>query len=301
MQQQQSKTRWLIIGAILLALTAIVVGGFWWMNRPPAVDGAADRADNQSVAAVSLGTTPQANHLLLGNPSNATPDFVTNGNNFLIARPQYVISYNNSKRIPNWSSWQLSSAWLGTLPRQNNFRPDDSLPSNWYKVKPADYSGTGYDRGHMTPSADRDGNVADQSSTFFMTNILPQSPDNNQGPWAKLEEYCRDLVKKGKTLYIVAGGYGNKGAIGRGTQKIAVPETVWKVIVVFDQANATTSNVTNKTRVIAVDMPNEPGVRDTDWKAFRVSVDQIEAKTGYDFLSTIAAEVQKPIEAKVDK
>ena len=49
-----------------------------------------------------------------------------------------------------------------------------------------------------------------------MTNVLPQSPDNNRGPWVDLENYARDLVEDGYGLYIIAGGYGEKKAIAKG-------------------------------------------------------------------------------------
>ena len=90
-------------------------------------------------------------HLALGNPSNAKSS-TTNADNYLMLKPQYALSYNKSKGIPNWVSWQLNQSWLGNAPRQNNFRPDDSLPEGWYRVRPSDYTGSGFDKGHMAPS-----------------------------------------------------------------------------------------------------------------------------------------------------
>jgi endonuclease G len=70
-------------------------------------------------------------------------------------------------------------------------------------VRPTDYTGSGYDRGHIAPSADRTRNEADNSSTFLMTNMMPQVPEVNRGVWGDLEEYCRELVQQGKELYII--------------------------------------------------------------------------------------------------
>lgn len=119
-------------------------------------------------------------HLLLGNPSNATAT-VTTPDNYLITRPQYALSYNRNKGIPNWTAWQLNKNWLGSLPRPP-FTPDTTLPNGWYQVKPNDYSGSGFDRGHMVPAADRNKTEANSKAVFLMTNIIPQAPDNNQGP-----------------------------------------------------------------------------------------------------------------------
>lgn len=236
-------------------------------------------------------------HLTLGNPSNATASLTT-PDNYLMEKPQYVVSYNRSKGIPNWSSWQLNLTWLGSTPRRNDFRPDDSLPEGWTRIGPGDYNNSGYDRGHMTPSADRSNTIENNSATFLMTNILPQTPDNNQGPWADLENDCRDLVKQGKELYIIAGGYGNKRKIADG--KVTPPARTWKVIVVLDRPGQGVQGITSQTRTIAVDMPNTKGIKGKDWRSFQVSIDQIEAATGYNLLSNISESVQNALESQID-
>jgi endonuclease G len=236
-------------------------------------------------------------HLTLGNPSRATTS-VTNGDNYLIEKPQYALSYNQTKGVPNWVSWQLNRSWLGSTPRQDNFRPDDTLPSNWYHVKPSDYTNTGYDKGHMAPSADRTKKVTDNAATFVMSNIIPQTPDLNQGPWADLEDYTRELVNQGKELYIIAGTEGKKEAIASG--KVTVPAKTWKIIVVLDRPGLGVKGVTTSTRVIAVEMPNSQGIRNSNWKTYRTTVQKIESVTGYNFLSNVPVSVQKVIENRAD-
>src|SRR6476646_6475349 len=82
-------------------------------------------------------------HLTMGNPSGATTS-TTNSTNYLMEKSQYALSYNNSKRIANWVSWQLNQSWLGSTPRQDDFRADTTLPSGWYRVVSSDYTGSGY-------------------------------------------------------------------------------------------------------------------------------------------------------------
>jgi endonuclease G len=53
-------------------------------------------------------------NLLMGNPSQATKEAV-NANNYLITLPQYALSYNRSRGMPNWVSWYLNSTWLGDV------------------------------------------------------------------------------------------------------------------------------------------------------------------------------------------
>ncbi|WP_457824569.1 DNA/RNA non-specific endonuclease, partial [Staphylococcus aureus] len=88
---------------------------------------------------------------------------------------------------------------------------DESLPSDWYRVSPGNYTNSGFDRGHNCPSADRTNTTASNSTTFLMTNIIPQAPDNNRNTWANLEEYTRHLVENGQEVYVIMGNYGAGG------------------------------------------------------------------------------------------
>jgi endonuclease G len=157
----------------------------------------------------------------------------------------------------------------------------------------------------MTPSADRTNTIANNSATFLMTNIVPQAPDNNQGPWARLEDYCRSLVAQGNELYIISGTFGSGGTGSAGfrttidANRIGVPSRVWKVIIVVPRGTQP-NGVTTSTRVIAVDMPNTQGIRSVPWTNYRVTTDSIEAKTGYNFLSLVSASTQSVIESRVD-
>jgi endonuclease G len=222
-----------------------------------------------------------------------------------MVRSAYVLSYNRSKNIPNWVSWQLNQSWLGDLPRRA-FEPDPSLPKDWYRVVPEDYTGSGFDRGHLVPAADRNRTEANNRTTFLMTNIVPQAPDSNRGPWEELERYCRELARQGKELYILTGGagqggigkYGRKTAIAR--SQITVPAMLWKVIVVLDKPASGIKDITDATRTIAVIMPNQQGIKDRNWQLFRTSIDDVEQLTGFNFLNQVPEAIQNAIESKVD-
>ncbi|GAP99844.1 DNA/RNA non-specific endonuclease [Leptolyngbya sp. NIES-2104] len=210
------------------------------------------------------------------------------------------------KRIANWVSRQLNESWLGDVDRCSSFSPDPDLPDNFVAVRPNDYSGSGFSRGHITRSGDRSNNRIDNCSTFLMTNILPQTQDNNGGPWLELENLSQDLAREGKELYIISGGNGEGGtgtkgfATEIGKPKISVPATFWKVVVVLDRPGLGNRGVTEETRVIAVNMPNVPGIQKKSYKDYLTTVDSLEELTGYDFLSDVLEEIQKVIEAKKD-
>lgn len=245
-------------------------------------------------------------NMMLGNPSEAVASEVY-ANNYLMVKSQYCLSYNNSKETMNWTSWHLYSGDLGSAPRQNDFRSDGTLPSSWYHVTSSDYqySTYGFDRGHMCPSADRTATVADNSATFLMTNMIPQSPNNNQQTWGNLEDYERSLVDSGNELYIISGPYGQGGTSSVGTfdvlaSGVVVPSQTWKIIVVISNGDNDLSRITTSTRVIAVIMPNTQTCNQHPWSYYRVSVDSLESLTGYDFLSNVPADIQNVIEASVD-
>ncbi len=251
------------------------------------------------------GETKGNINLLMGNPSQATSS-PGNSENYLIARPQYALSYSKNKGIPNWVSWELNSSWLGDAHRVGKFAPDQELPAGWEHIKSADYTGSGFDRGHMTNSEDRSRSPEDNIQTFLMTNILPQSPDNNQGPWVQLENYSRQLVRSGKELFIISGGYG-QGGIGKnglkatvGQGKVLVPAVTWKVILVLDTPNSGVAGVTKNTRTIAVIMPNKQGIKSDPWQQYQTSVQEVEKLTGYKFFTSVPAEIRSIIEAKID-
>ncbi|WP_347159404.1 DNA/RNA non-specific endonuclease [Pontibacter chitinilyticus] len=246
----------------------------------------------------------QEEQLLLGNPSGATTD-INNANNYLLRKPQYVLSYSRERGTPNWVSWHVSRDWLGNAPRQNSFRADASLPEGWYHVTTSSYTGSGFDRGHNTPSADRTSSAEDNAATFLMTNIIPQAPNNNQETWGNLEDYTRELVQQGMEVYVIMGSYGVGGTGSNGSAntidqgRITVPKRIWKVLVILPEGENDLQRITTNTRVIAVDTPNSNTVK-PDWRTYLTTVDAIEQATGYDLLSAVPVKVQRVLESRAD-
>jgi endonuclease G len=245
-------------------------------------------------------------HLELGNPSNAVTS-TTSPNNYLLSKSQYVLSYNNSRGTANWVAWHMSNAWKGSATRCDCFATDTQLPSTFFRASSTSFSGSGFDRGHICPSEDRDGSSADNAATFLMSNMIPQAPNNNQITWNAFEGYCRNLLNQGNELYIVSGGYGNGGTGSNGgvtntlaSGAIAVPSRVWKAVVVMPIGSNDLSRVSSATRVIAIDVPNTQTASSQPWHAYRTSVDAIEAQTGLDLFNLVSSEFQNSIEAQVD-
>jgi endonuclease G len=242
-------------------------------------------------------------HLALGNPSGATTD-ATQPANYLLVRDQYAVGYIRDDGISRWVSWRLIAGDLGSTPRYSgNFFRDTSLPAGWYQVAHADYTNSGYDRGHMVSSEDRTATVADNESTFILTNALPQAPRNNRGPWLRLEETGRDLASQGDEVYLVAGPEGELGRLAAGA--VRVPAYTWKALLAVPPGPGDPAHrVTTATRLIAIRIPNgkdDPVVQQSDpWQDYRTTADAIEAATGLDLFSALPPTVQRVLEGRTD-
>jgi endonuclease G len=258
-------------------------------RRPPA-----ERPVGRRPPADSFG---ENGNLALGNPSNATAD-TSNSSNYLLDRPQYALSYDRNEGGPNWVSWHVDRSDLGRVRRTNAFAPDPVLPSDW-RIRPSDYTHSGYERGHLCPSADRTRRARDNEATFYMSNMLPQTADLNEQVWAGLESYCRDRVRDGDELYIVAGGQGSRGRIGQG--KVNVPAECWKVVVVLRQGNGDRQRIDTDTEVIAVSIPNRDGIAQRSWQDYLTTPAQIESRTGYRFFTNLPPSVQAALRQRAER
>lgn len=295
------KNKAVIGGVIALAVIILIILFCVWVgkrfvdnNQNPDTTTGVGRPGNPPVQP----TTPEQavrTYLAFGNPSNAT-DSILNPDNYLMVNNFYVLSYNRDRAAPNWVAWRVTLADMSDLQRVDSFRPDDRLPPGWARVTPTDYAGSGFDRGHVCPNADRDGSPEAMASTFLMTNMTPQTPDLNRGPWEKLEAYLRTLVRRGSDVYIYAGVYGENGKI---KNKVTIPANDWKIAVAVP-TGADISAVNENTRVIAVDMPNVRGIRNADWQIYRTTVREIEQNTGLHFFSTLEPNVRAALENKKD-
>lgn len=271
------------------------------------VTDAQGRSANPTVNFTVRATANPQVHLTLGNPSGAVAD-TAQENNYLMLKNQYVLSYNRSRANANWVAWHLDTSWIGGAGRQDDFRPDETLPPTWYRVNEFSFSGSGFDRGHHAPSGDRTASIPDNSATFLMTNMMPQAPDNNQGPWEALESHSRSIANQGNELYIYMGGSGI-GGVGSNSSatvntvdngNVTVPAYTWKVIVVLPNGDNDVSRVNENTRAIAVIMPNRQGIREDAWQKYIATIDQVEALTGYDFLTNVPVPIQDAIESRLD-
>lgn len=277
-------------GLTLCLLAALAISGCQTLH-----DQFRGEQNSNSNASQRQAQVPQSVHLPFGNPSKASPDPASE-NDFLIVGQTSVISYNNARGTANWVAWKTTREDLSDSIPRPDFRPDPRLPK-WYKrIGYYDYSGSGYNRGHLVPSADRFRDPRLHEETFMMTNIVPQSGSLNQYPWNDFEQYVRAQVRKGFDAYQLAGVYGEALRI---KGKITAPTNCWKVVVLMPRGKDP-STIDERTRVIAVDMPNEDGLEHEKWGRFRTTPKAIEQRTGLDLFSALPKELQRELETRME-
>lgn len=206
----------------------------------------------------------------------------------IISYKGMTVSFNPDLHIPNWVAWELTADEAkGSMPRTDKFYNDPGIKGC---ATPEDYSGSGYDRGHMAPAGDMKWDMKAMEETFCMTNILPQDGTLNRGTWKKIEEKCRARVERDSAIIIVCGPVlTERPREFIGDNRVAVPERLFKVIL---------APWADKPYAIGFLMDN--GAVTGGMQAAAVTVDEIEALTGHDFFSALPDSIEDRLEATVN-
>jgi endonuclease G len=146
----------------------------------------------------------------------------------VLKHTNYTSHFSKSKKYPVMVEWWETKAKVACpnpLPRKDAFQPDPQAVVET-DIK-ADYVGSGYDRGHMSPAASNQCQTAGvQIECFYMSNMSAQTHRLNAGDWKSLEVLTRDIASKQDSVHIWAGNIGEIKKIGR----VSVPKQCWKVV-----------------------------------------------------------------------
>lgn len=215
-------------------------------------------------------------HLDKGMPS-------TNSDQFL-CRDGYAVGYNYDTKNADWVAYHVTAESVNiTNKRSNSFKEDTEMP-DYARSTLADYRGSGYDRGHLAPSATMDFTRESMKQSFLMSNMSPQLPGFNRVGWRVLEEHVRALANEYNELYVVTGPIyeGNEGTIGNG---VVIPSAFYKVILdpSFDEA-------------IAFIVPHRD-VSSSELANFITTIDEVERQTGLDFFAQTPDSIEDNMES----
>lgn len=199
------------------------------------------------------------------------------GNHQIVQHSAFLLSYNEDHEQANWVMHIVPKDVItGTVTRTNDFRTDSSVSTGTANV--ADYWDSGYDRGHLAPSADFRWSKKALSESYYYSNMSPQSPDLNRNSWNNLEIQVREWVVDHGELFVITGPVLNDQLpkIPQGSNRVSIPEAYYKIIVDMN---------TSQPKAIAYLMPNK-GFKD-NIANYIVTIDSIEALTNIDFFPNL--------------
>jgi endonuclease G len=146
----------------------------------------------------------------------------------VLKHTNYTSHFSKSKKYPVMVEWWETKAKVACpnpLPRKDAFQPDPQAIIET-DIK-ADYVGSGYDRGHMSPAASNQcQTVGVQIESFYMSNMAAQTHRLNAGDWKSLEVLTREIAGREDSIHIWAGNVGEIKKVGR----VSVPKQCWKVV-----------------------------------------------------------------------
>jgi endonuclease G len=203
------------------------------------------------------------------------------------------LAYDEKHEQPRWVMHMvLPDIIKGNVSRTNDFR-EDTLVTTGTSTK-EDYWYSGYDRGHMAPSADFRWSPIALSESYLYSNISPQKPEFNREKWAELENVVRDYVIANKReIYVITGSIlhdslpimKNEGR----KNDVSIPQYIYKIVLDLTP---------NEEYAIGFVIPN--GNCTYPVMSYAVSIDQLEKMSGLDFFSSLPDELENKLEANVN-
>lgn len=210
----------------------------------------------------------------------------------------YSVEYDTQKKSTRWSCYELYGSNREThTQRWNAGEGEDQYPQNplldkQYRWESDPFWRSGYDHGHLCPSADRLNSLEANKQTFYLTNMMPQVNGFNAKVWANMEAWVRNLIKTTSkdTIFVVKGG-----TIDNASQYTTLARTGGDMIV-------------PKYYYMAVLMHNNQGYKAmgfwiehkasnaTDLSPYVVNIGRLEQLTGVDFFCNLPDDTENHVE-----
>lgn len=208
-------------------------------------------------------------------------------NDVILVYRGFVVNYNTERLIPNWVAYELTADEVaGQIPRGKGFGMD--MDYSGKQAMREDYSNTGWDKGHMAPSADMKWSQASMNESFYLTNVCPQNHDLNGRDWHTLEKYVRDWAVIYGKVWVVCGPYITENRYGSiGPQGVMVPDGFFKAVLRKDG---------RMYKAIAFLLVNDG--RKQSFKDVVVTVNEVESLTGYDLFTNLRNRIEEKVESQ---
>lgn len=212
----------------------------------------------------------------------------TNSRDVVINHLGYSLLFDDKRKESRWVAYELTDEETrGIYTRFDKFITDPLVKSGTANDK--DYTGSGYDRGHLAPAADMLWSLQAMKESFYYSNMSPQVPGFNRGIWKNLESLVRDWAVENKDIYVVTGPVFSPGDISIGKNKVDVPKYFYKVILDYSMPDI---------KGIGFILPNASS--NAPLQNYAVSIDSVESVTGINFFPQLPDDQEKLIEKTLD-
>jgi len=222
----------------------------------------------------------------------------------------FRVGYDETQKNPAWTAYG-NFKFMTAFPNGNRtFLADDRLEATL--VTDADYSGSGWTRGHQVMMSDLAYRYGSQAGTDScrLSNVAPQDTDHNNNFWNHLEQavggsfsgaggaWAPGLADQFGRIWIYTGPTFEAGAplLPGAVAQVRIPSGFWKVVV--------RETAPGQPKVMAILTPNKSGLAMTDAEIqkYTTSVARIEELTGLDLfpapLSPLPATFKSAVDAR---
>lgn len=285
---------------LLLAATAILTlhgcGSDTDGNQAGGNGGNGSKNTNKNI--VTAGMPPEITRLEF-------PHLKDKGSNIVVVHKtndaygvNYAIEWDINKKSQRWSCYQMRKGYQGNAGRYDTYNgyPFDPVLEEKGLYLDRDYFyRSGFDHGHVCPSADRQYSYEANKQTFYLSNMQPQYNKFNAGIWEKLESKIRKWTPRNNedTLYVCKGGTidDEENIIKRISGKLIAPKYFFCALLLKNAMGY---------RAIGFWMENENIDRSNDkLKIYAKSIDELEKITGIDFFCNLPDNIEDKVEASV--
>jgi endonuclease G len=290
-----------VLSFLLILVLLSVIGYFIYLKYQRRHEQLVN--NNPTTLAGPIPPPPQVRNMTMPAPGLPAPavDLIVGGTPqpqgavVILKNRGYISGYSEVRKNPLFVAYAvISPPPFAAGPRPGKFKADLRTDS---RVAHEDYTGSGFDRGHMAPNnavAISFGPDA-QDETFLMTNICPQRPILNQKVWEFLErKEVDDYAKRFGHINVLDGPIFDDAPQTIGLKKVQVPVAFYKILIETKSAGSI--------RAFAVIMPQTAPESDRgNINKYTATIREIESKTQINFFPDLPQQEQDKLEtAKSD-
>lgn len=238
------------------------------------------------------------------------PHLKTTGNNLVLVHTvdnygvNFAVEWDCDKKAQRWTCYQMNATNSSTNWNRNNWKntewegdpfQEDTIIPKPYRTTLADYMYSGYNRGHICPSADRLNSKEANEQTFYLSNIQPQRSEFNEGIWLTMENTLRNTWNTSTyrdVLYVCKGGTidSESNIDGYTYSGLIVPKYYYVAVLAVKSG---------KYHALGLWFEHKAN-SDTKLRTYAVTIDQLEQLTGIDFFCNLPDDTENTVESKLD-